>query len=166
MKKIWKQLVTGCLMAGWMIVIFCFSAQPAEQSERLSGTVAYQVVDATGHVLQMEWSGQQISFFAQMLDYPIRKAAHMTEYAILGLLSFLFYTTLGKGGRRGYLLALATSGVYAATDEMHQLFVPGRGGRVSDVCIDTAGAVTGLLILYIIAKMIGKHCEKKKVTLQ
>lgn len=99
MKRIWKQLVTGCLVAAWMVVIFCFSAQQAEESSALSGSVAYNVVDTTDHVLRMQWSGQQIFSYARMLEHPIRKAAHMTEYAILGLLCYMFYASLGKKGK-------------------------------------------------------------------
>ncbi len=34
--------------------------------------------------------------------------------------------------------------LYAVSDEVHQLFVPGRGGQLTDVIIDTAGAGAGL----------------------
>ena len=40
-----------------------------------------------------------------------------------------------------------TATVYAATDEFHQLFIPGRSGQVSDVLLDSAGALAGVLIL-------------------
>ena len=45
--------------------------------------------------------------------------------------------------------ALVTA-AYAATDEFHQLFVPGRAGRVTDVLIDSAGAFLALLAIHII----------------
>lgn len=37
--------------------------------------------------------------------------------------------------------------LYAATDEIHQTFVPGRSGRVTDVLIDAAGAAVGVLVM-------------------
>lgn len=166
MEKKWKKLAAGILLVGWMTVIFCFSAQPAEESSQLSGSVAYQVVDTTDKMFGMEWSMQQIFFYTQKLDFPIRKAAHMTEYAILALLSFLFYGTMGKQGKMCYLLSVVTAAVYASTDEIHQLFVPGRSGQVRDVCIDTTGAVIGLLLLCFIRKKYRNHCEKKQHLLQ
>ena len=36
---------------------------------------------------------------------------------------------------------------YAATDEFHQLFVPGRSGQISDVLLDSAGALAGVWIM-------------------
>ena len=35
---------------------------------------------------------------------------------------------------------------YAISDELHQLFVPGRAGRLFDVCVDGAGACFGMVI--------------------
>ena len=54
----------------------------------------------------------------------------------------------------------------ACTDEFHQYFVPGRSAEFKDVCIDTAGALAGLMILYFILKVVRKYCQKSKVTLQ
>ena len=51
--------------------------------------------------------------------------------------------------------------LYACTDEFHQLFVPGRAGRFTDVLIDTTG---GIIMLLFIALVI--HVARKKVTVQ
>ena len=166
MEQIRNKLITGVLLVGWMVVIFCFSAQPAPESSAVSGTVAYRIVDTTDRMLQMELSGGQILSYAEILDDPIRKAAHMTEYAILGLLSFAFLTSMGKKGKGAYLMALGIAVAYATTDEFHQLFVQGRSGRFTDVCIDTTGAVIGLFLLYFVGKVVRRHCEKQGLPLQ
>ncbi len=70
-------------------------------------------------------------------DYPLRKAAHMAEYGVLALL------TRRAGASRAS--AFVFSVFYAATDEWHQSFVPGRAGAASDVIIDGLGALTALL---------------------
>ena len=103
---------------------------------------------------------------AEKIEYPVRKAAHMTEYAILGLLSFTFYRGILKKEKRQFLAALLTAAVYAATDEFHQYFIPGRSAEVMDVCIDTLGASIGLAILFFTLKVVRKHCQKSKLTLQ
>lgn len=159
MKKILYRLLTGLLLAGWMFTIFSFSRQPAVESAKVSGTVAYRMAEVCNRVFQMGLAEETLEKYAQEMDYPVRKAAHMTEYAILGLFSFFFLTGYLERGRRTYLLALGIAACYAVTDEIHQLFVPGRAGRFSDVCIDTAGAALGLLFLFFILKIIGKHCE-------
>ena len=46
-------------------------------------------------------------------------------------------------------LALAIVFLYAASDELHQAFVPTRTALVSDVFIDTAGGAAGLLALWL-----------------
>ena len=43
---------------------------------------------------------------------------------------------------------------YAVTDEFHQLFVPGRSGQMTDVMIDSGGALVGLLALHVIRMFI------------
>lgn len=52
----------------------------------------------------------------------------------------------------------------AATDEIHQLFVSGRSGRITDVLIDGCGAVAGTLIILLISRII-VMCRKKKTNL-
>ena len=72
-------------------------------------------------------------------DLILRKAAHMTEYAILAVL--LRRAT----GSTGWAFALAVG--YAATDELHQTFVRGRHGTPVDVGIDAIGAFLGLAVV-------------------
>jgi VanZ family protein len=76
-------------------------------------------------------------------DLLLRKLAHMTEYAILGLL------LLRATGREAVAVALGAA--YALTDEIHQAFVPGRHGAVYDVLIDTAGVLIGV---YLVPRML------------
>jgi len=70
-----------------------------------------------------------------LLDFILKKTAHMLEYGILTFL--LFRSFKFKKLETSLLLALS----YAFTDEIHQLFVPGRGGRISDVFIDLLGII-------------------------
>jgi VanZ family protein len=82
-----------------------------------------------------------------LVNFLLRKAAHLTEYFILGAL--LFRAARGEaGGWRGrwaataLLLALAV----AVTDEWHQTFVPSRTASPWDVLLDMAGATLALLV--------------------
>jgi VanZ family protein len=72
-------------------------------------------------------------------DTVLRKGAHVTEYAILGLL------LLRAVGRElpAFLIGVA----YAITDEMHQHFVQGRHASPVDVAIDSAGILLGIVLL-------------------
>lgn len=71
-------------------------------------------------------------------DLILRKAAHVTEYAVLG---GLLYRALGREAP-----ALAAGIAYAATDELHQHFVGGRHASVVDVGIDAVGVALGMLV--------------------
>ena len=158
--------VTGALLVVWMCVIFLFSSQPSDESSKVSGTVCERVVEDANRVLKLEMNQARVQSVAESIEYPVRKAAHMTEYAILGLLSFAFYRGILKKEKRQFLAALLTAAVYAATDEFHQYFIPGRSAEVMDVCIDTLGALIGLAILFFTLKVVRKHCQKSKLTLQ
>ena len=72
-------------------------------------------------------------------DYVLRKGAHMTEYAILAVLLVRATGSL--------VWAFAFTVLYAASDEVHQLFVRGRHGSPVDVAIDAVGALIGLSFL-------------------
>ena len=72
-------------------------------------------------------------------DEVLRKCAHVTEYAILGL---LLVRALGRE-----LPALLLGVAYAASDELHQHFVTGRHGAPVDVAIDTAGLLIGIVLV-------------------
>jgi VanZ family protein len=86
--------------------------------------------------------------------YATRKCAHLTEYAVLALLVWHARRKPIRNDSRPWrwadaAFAAAFVAVYAASDEIHQLFVPHREGKISDVMIDTTGAVIGLFLLWI-----------------
>lgn len=84
----------------------------------------------------------------------VRKTAHLTEYAILALLLWRALRKPSKQDPRPWDWRLAAwavllAGLYAASDEFHQSFVPSRMGSLFDVLLDTSGAAFGLLALWL-----------------
>lgn len=82
-----------------------------------------------------------------------RKGAHLTEYAILAVLLVRALRKLGEGDPRRWSWrqawwAVLLVGLYAASDEFHQIFVPTREASVRDVMIDTIGGIAGLLLFW------------------
>ena len=74
------------------------------------------------------------------------KGWHMTEYAVLVSLTILALRRWHLGSRAGSIwLAFAFAVAFAASDEWHQTFVPGRDGCLRDVLIDTGGALLAAL---------------------
>ena len=83
------------------------------------------------------------------IHFLVRKLAHLTEYAVLAVLTWnaLRLSVAGASRRRLGGLTVLIAALYAASDEFHQSFIPSREATVRDVCIDTAGAIAGLLLL-------------------
>jgi VanZ family protein len=82
------------------------------------------------------------------VQFLVRKAAHVTEYAILALL--MFRALAGGRERQPWQawLVLGIAAAYAALDEWHQSFVASRTGSPRDVAIDVFGALLGVLIYW------------------
>ena len=145
MSKIGKILLP-VLTVCWMLVIFWFSAAPAPESSEMSYTVGIQI----GKIAVADfdaWTTEKQNAFAEKIEYPIRKMAHATEYAILGMLMSEAVYAYGVCGKKVIRYAWILATIYAATDEFHQLFVPGRSGQFRDVLLDSTGAAVGILIL-------------------
>ena len=146
----------------WMVVIFSFSAREADESAAMSHSVGKMI----GRLVIPEyrsWSEDKQGQFAEKIDFPVRKCAHASEYAVLGVLILgTAYSFSEDQKKKTVLLSWGLATLYAATDEFHQLFVPGRSCQFRDVCIDSAGALTGVLLFSLIKHKIEKSSEKKK----
>lgn len=155
-----RRIVFTGLALLWMGLIFWFSAQPSEESANMShrvGRMAGELfVPGFSH-----WPEQKQEDFAAAIDYPLRKCAHASEYAVLAVLLFLMFASYQPSVKRGLALAFFTAAVYAASDEFHQLFVPGRSGQARDVIIDSIGALVGCGVSFLIAR-IGKRIWSKR----
>ena len=77
----------------------------------------------------------------------IRKLAHFSEFACLGLL--LGWLLSPEGGFRGFAAPALLGTLAACVDETIQCFVPGRGPGLRDVCIDSSGVLTGMILIYL-----------------
>ena len=83
----------------------------------------------------------------------LRKVAHFTEFTALGMLLAWLHGMLQKGKLRSFLWGILA----ASVDETIQCFVPDRGPGIKDVCIDSAGVLTGIILLWT-----GYHFVKKR----
>jgi VanZ family protein len=88
-----------------------------------------------------------------MFNRILRKNAHYFAYLVLGILVINALRISGVKGWRVCVLALGICVLYAVSDEVHQLFVPGRGGQVRDVLIDSAGATVGLGLYQVFGRI-------------
>lgn len=142
--------ITGILVIFWMLIIFAFSAQPAPESSQLSGSVAYKIAEWKNDLFRLDKTKAELYEQAESMQLIIRKGAHMCEYALLALFLCFHFSYYKINQWQLALLVLGITAGYAATDEFHQLFVPGRAGRLSDVCIDSLGGTLGILLSKIL----------------
>ena len=135
-----------------LFLIFNFSAQDGESSGSLSFEISLFLVRLASPLLPAAMSEEVLLERAELIHYFVRKAAHMTEYFLLTLslqlpLTAWFSNSLTPKLR--ILIGFAATVLFAALDEFHQTFVPGRSGNFTDVCIDSTGALIASLCLLL-----------------
>lgn len=126
----------------WMSVIFYFSHQPADKSSELSDQVSNLILNL---ILMLDIKYTQYMFY-------IRKIAHFVTYFVLGFLMLRAFYLRKNFKNKHVLFAFMICLLYAISDEIHQLYIPGRSGEIRDVVIDTVGAVCGIYFYLLIKK--------------
>lgn len=150
------RLITSVLLIAWMALIFSMSAQNATESDKTSGNV----IECFLSVFYPGFDGLSEVSKAELISpfqFIARKTAHFSAYAVLGLLSFLTvisYRNLKFGVRTALSGAICL--LYAVSDEIHQLFVPGRSGEIRDVCIDFCGSLLMITLSAVCSRYIKK----------
>ena len=147
-----KQIAAWAACALWMALIFAMSAATGEESGEHSGMIM-QLLS-----LLLPQGVTADAALMMHLETLVRKVAHMSEYAVL----FCLYRCALRlsGVRRAGLVAFALSVGYAATDEIHQAFVPDRGPSPIDVMIDGGGALLGWAAACLGEKFIRSYRQK------
>lgn len=161
MKSNYWSILFLILTIGWMSFIFMFSAQHAEQSSQNSAGIVEQIIEA----IYPNFSSinvQKQEAIRNTITVVVRKSAHMGEFALLSMLIYFFCVfARTKFWCRGRVwISFTTSVLYAASDEFHQLFVPGRSGEMRDVIIDACGVAIGILLASFIMKLIQRKQTK------
>ena len=146
-----------------MIMIFCFSAQDAEESGKTSSVVVEKVIEVVEPEYDEMPAEKQGEIWSE-ITHIVRKTGHFSEFALLGFFTLLYLVTWKKKPFLYGMWAELFCIVYAATDELHQMLSPGRGPGVTDVLIDSAGALAGILLSFFIVKTAErkKHGERRK----
>lgn len=145
-----------------MIAIFFFSSQQQKQSERLSSPIGdamwnsgFLEFDLFNPIRKSyEQSRRPFTIFAQRLA---RKSAHVFIFTVLGFLLRICLESWFSGKKHLLPSAFFIGAVYAVSDEIHQLFVPGRTGSVQDILLDCSGVILGVLIAAGIIRLFIKH---------
>lgn len=172
--------VSACAVVVMCAFIFFMSSLPADDSTELSMGVVWHIIgfivpgyDQMTLAEQLQWQ--------QALDHPVRKVAHFLEYALLGalMMNLVFQVARFRDGASEnrsdcakssissalhplVVAAWAMATAYAITDEVHQIFVPGRACMVTDVLIDAAGVLLGAMAVALIIRAYHKAASTRQ----
>ena len=144
----------------WMTVIYLFSDAPAALSTDQSITVTERLLGFVGRFITLDIYTRV--YLIALLEPFIRKAAHMTEYAILFFFVMFSLGVFIKDRGRRILFSWGICLLYAVSDEFHQIFVSGRSGMVKDVVIDMIGVMLASLIYLLFARVRQYRGQIKK----
>lgn len=158
-----RNLLRGVLFVAALVIaalIYYFSSQDGNESSELSRGVSRFILRLFVPGYDDLPRREQYAHL-KALGLYVRKCAHFTEYAVFAaVLENYLRLRLPSGSVKlsatlGWLIAT----LYAGTDELHQMFVAGRGPALLDVGIDSAGALTGVLIA---AAVLSARLKRKK----
>ncbi len=121
-----------------MVIIFTMSSFNSIESANQSN----YIVNIISNVLNIN--------NIELLNLIIRKLAHYIEYLILGILVINMF--IKNNIPQSYLISIIFCIIYAISDEIHQLFVPGRACQIKDILIDSIGSITGIYLYKLISK--------------
>lgn len=147
-----KKILLWCALISCMSLIFYFSSQEASESKGTSSRfikTIVKIIDFNDNL-----SEEEIENISESLSVFIRKTAHFSIYALLGIIFSLLLSQYKTYGMRQFLFSIIFCFLYACSDEIHQLFVPGRSGEIKDVLLDTIGGTFGSGIIKIL--LIGR----------
>ncbi len=140
--------------------IFHMSNEPATVSAGRSGGIADVLAPIFISDFDMLNEAEREEILSQ-IDHTVRKIAHFCLYATLGAL-FVFASLWFERTWRAHLLLPWLFGtLYAASDEIHQMFVPGRGPLFTDVVLDSCGVLCGAAVILGTACIVYRKVDNR-----
>jgi len=140
-----RSILAWAAVVLWMVVIFLFSNQSSDDSGQLSYGIAEKLI----LLINSQASREVVS----QAEASLRILAHGCSFFILAILISWSFTEIAVEDIRNALLTFVISALYAASDEIHQSFVPGRASQWSDFFIDAAGIILAILIYQLISTL-------------
>lgn len=156
-KNILKHVIRYILII-CIIVLCCKIFSFSSQDGGVSAGTSRQFTEIVLKILGLECNDRTI----EIINPVIRKVAHFSVYMLLGALTMLTCETFKWQRAYKFDFSIMFAFVFACSDELHQRLVPGRSGELADVCLDTVGAMLGVLIVLAIALICQKIKNKKE----
>ncbi len=146
-KSTFKKIYFGVsliIVLALLVLIFCLSHENGEDSTETSF-----------------WFTTLINFLLpfSVSESTIRTLAHFSEFACLSF--FMNNLFVSYKEKLSPVIACTLSFLYAITDEIHQIFVPGRACQFQDMMVDLAGIVSGMFVFTVVYLLTNKLIHKK-----
>ena len=161
MKQNILRIIFLLLLVTTFATIFHFSSQIGETSDEVSRGVLRKLIDTFPYT-----KGLSEETKLKLVEHGnpiIRKLAHFSIYALVGVWIMSFMSTFQTRLYKKWILSMLVGVSYAGLDEYHQGFVAGRGPSIIDVGIDSLGVLTGIFIVLIIISVYKALKSDKKV---
>ena len=154
-----KIIINTIYVILWCVTVFTLSAEIADNSSNTSGnTIKFMI-----KLINRNISNDELQVVVNFLQPVVRKTAHFTLFAVGGILIYnmldLFISHNKPISIKVVGISWLTGTCYAITDEVHQLFVPGRSCELRDMLIDSTGVLVGIVLFMIVIKMCNE-CNK------
>ena len=142
-----KKRLALILLLVWLFVIFYLSSQNGAVSGSNSGGIIKYFLSL------FHFSNADDIFNA--IHNPLRECMHAVEYFILGLLSYNYFRLYKFKSAAPFCIVFCI--LYAISDEIHQIFVPGRTFEYFDLYLDIFGSIIGIFLMQLAFKDIKKR---------
>lgn len=158
-KRCLLRLILIVLIVLWCIFIFTMSSENGLLSSSRSEGLVVKLINRFLVIFGIDSSDCAIVDYIEVF---MRKGAHVFVFFVLSVLSSIFAYTYDTRDEFRLLGSFLFSYIYASSDEIHQIYVPGRAGSIKDVLIDTIGISLGLMLVWLFARIYKR--PSKKVT--
>lgn len=146
-----KRVILFILIILMMVLIFKFSSSNGEDSTKQSMGLIGKTIGVIAEIINPDITEEEKLVLYEKYHVPVRKLAHISEYFILCLLVCMFLCTYNISYKKIIVYSFIFCFLYACSDEVHQLYVPGRSGNIKDVFIDSIG-ISFVLVVYYFKK--------------
>ena len=161
MKQNILRIIFILLLLATFATIFHFSSQIGEESDEVSKGLLSKLIDIFPYTKDLSDVTKE-----KLIEYGnpiIRKLAHFSIYALVGVWIMSFMSTFKTRLYKKWIVSMIVGVEYAIFDEYHQSFVSGRAPSIMDVGIDSLGVLGGILVVLIIISIYRALKSDKEV---
>ena len=153
------RIISIIFVLAWMVTVFMLSHQIAEDSSKTSSNFITVIIKLFNKDIEQE----QLETIMLKVETIVRKLAHFVLYTLGGMLITIMFINFKEYITKTKITSFLLGATYAITDEIHQLFIPGRSGEIRDVLIDSTGILLGVFIIYLLMRIKGMFRSGKTI---